>query len=326
MNITKTEKLLLHLLGIPSESGNEQAIAQFLEILLKNQFHIQQIPVNEKRFNLLCVSGKTIKTLFVAHVDTVPGQLPVKINNDFICGRGSCDNKAGLAAMITAAQSALEKNITNFGLLFTVGEETSFDGARFAADFLKKRKIKPSRIIISEPTDLQIVNAQHGILCVEIICTGTQEHSSVPRPDSAIHKLTSLLAHMLAFPFPNTTFHIAKIKGGIAENVVAPNARAVLLFRSEQNNIRQLVQQALDIAHIKHEKNILKFIPPVDHSNSSSLKNSVSYFTEMAFFKNSIVYGPGSIGDAHAATEKVCRLQLNNAQKFYLNILQNNKK
>ena len=321
MSPTTTEQCLLDLLAIPSVSGHEQRLIQFLEKRLQQTFTFTPIPVDTTRNALLCTTPGTLETLLVAHIDTVSGELPVFMDERAIHGRGSCDNKGAAAAMISAAFTAVERKKTNFGLLFTIGEETSFDGAKAAQAFFETHHIRPTNVIIGEPTHLEIITAQFGIFCFEIQCKGTAEHSSTLHPDSAIHKLVKILNTLLATPFIETTFHIGKIEGGEAENIVASTAKATLLFRSADANLEQKIQQCLASTDIPHNLNVLKRIAHIDNSTAKHPKRTVPFFTEMAFFKNSIVCGPGDIRLAHTPHENVPRDELNKATEIYTQFL-----
>ncbi|OGL95721.1 hypothetical protein A2348_03780 [Candidatus Uhrbacteria bacterium RIFOXYB12_FULL_58_10] len=316
MILTQPEQLLLDLLAIPSVSGTEQAIIDRVAETLGGTFRVERIPVDETRSNLLCTVGSP-RVLLAAHLDTVPGTVEIRVDDENIHGRGACDNKGAAAAMITAALQAVSEDATDFGLLFTVGEETNFDGAIAVQKFFADNDIVPERIVIGEPTGLQIVTAQRGITSVEILCDGTAEHSSTDHPDSAIHKLAALLAAFLKNTFPETTYHVGLIQGGTADNVVAAHATATLLFRSMNPELETLIHRALADTNVPHTIKTLQTVPPVDHTAPSFARNAVAYFTEMAFLKNSFVLGPGSITDAHTASERVSRRELNEAVAQY---------
>ena len=317
MNLTQTEQLLLDLLAIPSVSGNERAVIDHVATLLGGRFAVERIAVDDARSNLLCTIGVP-RVLLAAHLDTVPGTVDVRVDDASIFGRGSCDNKGAAAAMIVAALRAADEGAKDFGLLFTVGEELpEFDGAAAAAKYLSERNVVPGRVVIGEPTNLAVITAQRGIYCVEVSCEGTAEHSSTDAPDSAIHKLISLLGGFLANQFDETTYHVGLIEGGTADNVVAARAKATLLFRSADPEIIETVARALAATNVPHATSVLQSIPPVDHTVPPFARNVALYFTEMAFLPNSIVIGPGSIKDAHTATEHVSRAELNEAVRLY---------
>ena len=316
MNLTQTERLLLDLLAIPSVSGNETAVVDHVATILGDRFAVERIAVDDARSNLMCTIG-TPRVLLAAHLDTVPGTVDIRVDDASIFGRGSCDNKGAAAAMIVAALQAADDGATDFGLLFTVGEETCFDGAIAVQTVLRKRQIVPDRIVIGEPTGLEIITAQRGIYGIEISCEGTAEHSSTDHPDSAIHKLVALLDAFLKNQFEETTYHVGLIHGGTADNVVAANASAHLVFRSTDPTIAEQVECALDATRVPHAVRVVHDIAPVDHTAPPFPRNVAPYFTEMAFLPNSFVLGPGSIKDAHTATEHVSRAELNEAVGRY---------
>ena len=305
---------------VPSPSGREQKIIKILTKQLSPVFKISKIPVTAGRHCLLCTKGRP-EIILAAHVDTVEGNLPIKITKTKIFGRGSCDNKGSAAAMITAALEAVKNGQNNFGLLFTIGEETNFDGAEAAKKFLSRRSFKTKLIVIGEPTGLKIVTAQYGVLCLELAWSGTAAHSSLLRPDSAIHKMTNDLKKILAVKIPQTVFHAAKISGGTAANIIADEAKAVLAFRSALPNIKKRVEIMIKKMSGKPKGKILKNLPPTNHTTPSFHGNWARYFTEMAFLPNSIVCGPGSIEQAHSKNEFLERSELNKAAKVYKKIL-----
>lgn len=313
---TSVEELLLNLLAIPSVSGTETVVIDWLEQRLRTNFKITRIPTGDRRDSLLCLRG-TPRVLLCAHIDTVPGVIEIRTHETSISGRGACDNKGAAAAMIIAAQDRAANGQQDFGLLFTVGEETTFDGAIAVSAFMKERGLEPERIIIGEPTGLQVVTGQRGIYVIKIECKGVAEHSSTDTPNSAIHKLVNLLSQFLTHSFPETTYHVGLIQGGTADNVVAGEASATLAFRSTQTDIKERIEVVLAELGIEHTLTTQLDIKAVDHTPAGQPKETVSYFTEMAFLPNSFIVGPGSIKNAHTNNEFVPRSELNAAVELY---------
>jgi len=319
MTLQLFEKNLIDLIKIPSEYGEEQEAIAFLVKKISPFFKIIKIPVNRGRFCLLALGGKKTEKLLVAHVDTVKGQLPVKFNDEYIFGRGSCDNKSSVIAMIEAGKKALNLNIDNFGMLFTIGEETNFDGAKSAINFFKNKGIKPRLVMIGEPTDSCIVTAQKGVLLLEIICKGIGAHSSIPGFTSANHELVRSLNSLLNLKLDNTLLNIGVISGGTAPNIIAEKASAAVLIRSRQKNIDKLFFKELSKHNCK-TKIVFNFPPKFSKIKNHPFKE-VNFFTEMFFFENSVVCGAGNIKDAHSQTEKVSRKQLAQIINTYLAFL-----
>jgi len=316
MNLTPVEQLLIDLLNIPSESGHEQLIAETVLKRLSAQFRTEKISVSDGRFCVLATIG-TPKLLLAAHLDTVVGRLPVSADEENIYGRGSCDTKGSAAAIIAAGEKAVAAGATGFGLLFTIGEETEFDGAKAAATHLKDQAWKPDLTVIGEPTGLKVVTAMKGILCLEIECRGTKAHSSQEQRDSATSKLVAILGALEALKLPDTLFNIGVIAGGEADNIVADRASARLSWRSALPDIRQRVEAAIKAAGVPCQITVHNDLPPSSRSWDRFPENEVNYYTEMVFFDRSVVCGPGDIRDAHSADESVSRRQLNEAVEVY---------
>ena len=151
--------LLKELISLESVSGSESAIGDFLFSFLSPYFKVQKIRVKENRFNILAVAGVP-RLYFNTHLDTVPiGNNMLREDDEFIYGRGACDAKGSMAAMVCAAISARKKGLTDFGLFFDVGEEDDFCGILKGLP-----ETDPRFVVIGEPTELVPVIGQRGLL------------------------------------------------------------------------------------------------------------------------------------------------------------------
>src|SRR5260370_17163606 len=88
--------------------------------------------VEARRFNVFASWGTPIVTLST-HMDTVPPFFPSREDDEFVWGRGSCDAKGIIAAMIFAVEKLLAEGISDLCLLFVVGEERNSAGPCAAA-------------------------------------------------------------------------------------------------------------------------------------------------------------------------------------------------
>ena len=207
---------MLDLIRIDSVSGNETAVAKYIESNLGG-FRVRRQYVSNERFNIVAQKGKS-DVWMVGHMDTVPPFLPIKVTADKIFGRGAIDNKGNIAGAIVAARA-----MENINLLFTVGEEVDCVGA-------KKAKINGKAIIL-EPTMLKKRFSQCGAVSVKIIARGNQKHSSLlmSNNESATHTLIKTLDILMKKNW--FRFNIGTISGGVAENVVAGSAEAMICVR-----------------------------------------------------------------------------------------------
>ncbi len=140
-------EFLKQVLEIYSPSGDEQKLAEFLCSKMK------QLGLNswiDEVGNVIgeIGSGRPI-LLFLPHIDTVPGYIPVEERNGIITGRGAVDTKSSLVAMIIAASSFVDKEIPGkIKIIGVVQEETDSKGARF----LLEKGIDADYIVIGEPS------------------------------------------------------------------------------------------------------------------------------------------------------------------------------
>jgi acetylornithine deacetylase len=295
--VTPLEKTLIDLLRIDSVTGNEAAIAEFIESQLDG-FSVKRQYVTKKRFNIVARKGNS-DVWMVAHMDTVPPFLPIKITADKIFGRGAIDNKGNIAGAMAAV-----KRIENINLLFTVGEEVDFVGA-------KKANIKKGVVIILEPTGFEKRLAQCGVISMNIIATGDQKHSSLLANDreSALHVMTDILHELMKKGW--FRFNIGIVRGGVAENVVAGFAEANISVRprdrAEFSEVLRIVR-ALKGVKVK----IINQLPPFASSlpQDVGMREPVAFFSELSFFKRGVLFGAGSILQAHTPDEFILRKDL----------------
>lgn len=123
--------------------------------------------------------------LLEAHMDTVsvsemtiPPFLPA-IRDGKLYGRGSCDTKAGLAAMMHAL-AAIDEPPCDVYLLAVIDEEHAYRGVLGALDWLDGRGVKAEAAIVAEPTELRAIRCNKGVLRWQIETRGKTAHSSKP--------------------------------------------------------------------------------------------------------------------------------------------------
>jgi [amino group carrier protein]-lysine/ornithine hydrolase len=138
--------LLTEMLAVPSESGQEAAVASLLvSRLLQAGFEVDVDAVG----NVVAGWGEGPETIaLVGHIDTVPGAIEVRRDGDVLHGRGAVDAKGPLAAAIAAVSRQPRQGGRRFVIVGAVEEETSSRGARFLAGSM----MPPSALVILEPS------------------------------------------------------------------------------------------------------------------------------------------------------------------------------
>src|SRR3954470_11604339 len=126
------------LIDIPSPTENEFDVAVFLhDELAALGYACRKHAVSERRFNVYAAAGGRPRVVINTHIDTVPPWFAAYEDDDFIYGRGACDTKGILAAMIAAGERLRADGINDFAYLLVVAEETDSIGAKRANVELK---------------------------------------------------------------------------------------------------------------------------------------------------------------------------------------------
>jgi len=326
MNVFELTRALVE---IESTTNNEKNVGHYLfahlsDLATRYNGQVERIAVELNRDNIFVSFGDPVVTLST-HMDTVPPFFASREDNEFIWGRGSCDAKGIIAAMIAAAEKLLAAGTHNFGLLFVVGEERDSAGARAAAAATPRG----SRFLINgEPTENHLALGSKGALRYEITAHGKLAHSAYPElGHSAIHTLLEVLHDIRLIPLPKddllgaSTLNVGTIAGGRAPNVVADHAAAEIMFRTvgDPTKTREAVSAA---AAGRVEAREVFYTPAVQLAKLDGLPTTVVAFTtDIPSFEGTwgqpFLIGPGSIHVAHTAEERIPKKELSEAVEIY---------
>lgn len=198
-------ELLQDLIRIPSHRdtpGRERKIALYIHDFLRRQgIETELMPVLDDRPNVVAFlrgSGGGKKLMLNGHTDTVrPYRMeapydPV-IREGRLYGRGACDMKAGVAAMMMALVALQRAEIPLKGdVIFTgvINEELQSEGT----EAIVNRGPKADFAIVGEPTELSIAPGHRGLEWLDIVIEGKTAHGGVPeRGINAISKVARLI-------------------------------------------------------------------------------------------------------------------------------------
>ena len=306
--------------------------------------------------------GRTV--ILEAHVDTaselgmgIDPFLPTRKGNR-LYGRGSCDTKGGLAAMMHAVKALKDSGQplkNSVVLVAAADEEFAFRGVLKALE----GGLSGDGAIVAEPTDLNTVVASKGVLRWRICARGTAAHSSKPQLGvNAITKMARLILaihekcdpalkkqHHPLLGYP--TLNVGVIQGGVQVNQV-PDFCAIELDRrmlpgETRQQVWQEFQSIIDELHeldpgsdIEMElpmledfaletspaERIVQAVTAASHEvRGPSQLLGVPYGSDASKFSRagipSVILGPGSIDQAHAAQEYVDLDQVVSAVEIY---------
>jgi acetylornithine deacetylase len=316
------------LIDIESITENEKQVGEHLLTYLSglaagSDGKAEAMPVTADRFNVYAEWGHPTVVLST-HMDTVPPFIESREDDENIYGRGACDAKGIIAAMIGAAEKLLESGTRNFGLLFVVGEERNSAGAEVAA-----QQPRGSRYLINgEPTESKVALGSKGILRYELIATGKMAHSAYPElGESAIEKLLDALDAVRRIALPDdpvlgkTTLNIGTISGGRAPNIIPDAAKAELAIRLVNDGRKIDAALHAAVGYRAELKEVLT-LPAMHFASLDGLPTSVVAFTTdipvlSPAWGEPFLFGPGSIHVAHTTREKISKRELLDAVDTY---------
>lgn len=319
--------LARQLIDIPSPTGEELSVGNHLfDELTRLGFTCQKQEAAPDRFNLLASAGGRPRVVLNTHIDTVPPWFVSSDDAEFIYGRGACDTKGIIAAMIAAAERLRADRIDSFALLLVVGEETDSIGAKSANVAFKD--LGSDYVLVGEPTESKFARASKGALTAFVKFDGIAAHSAYPHlGDSAINKMVAAIAEINRADWGHdeilgkATVNVGVVKGGVKPNIIAAEAECQCMFRlvTTPEDVRARLEMIIG----PHDGKITwthgnppqhMIVPEGADSTIVAFNTDVPHLGALG---KPLLYGPGSILDAHGAHEKIGKKDLLNAVDVY---------
>jgi acetylornithine deacetylase len=219
----------------------ETRLSAYLETWFRDhQIRFERQPVAPGRDNLLAVfesRSSARRLLFDVHQDTVPIDgmtiapfLP-RVEQGRMYGRGACDIKGGMAAMLLALRRLCReqpRGAASVVLACTVDEEFTHTGS----SQLALTEHGAELAIVAEPTLLDLVHCHKGALRWKIRTRGVSCHSATPRlGKNAIYTMSRVIEALIAYAeslecapadpiLGSPSLSVGRIEGGQSVNVV----------------------------------------------------------------------------------------------------------
>jgi len=168
-----------------------------------------------------------------SHLDTVPPYVPFERDGDVVRGRGACDAKGSLAALV-AAFTRVEPGDGRVTLVLSPDEETRSEGLY---DFLSLAGDAGDMAVVGEPTGLDVCDAARGSLKYVIELAGTAAHAGTPEGGAdavsaaaaAIRRIESMEGHEHDY-LGETSETVSWIEGGPVGELTSQVPESVRLF------------------------------------------------------------------------------------------------
>lgn len=364
-----TTELLKRLLRIKSMSGEENELANFVGRWLQ----ARGMETEKDRHGNLYAEyrfGEAAEeenagpvVLFNTHLDNVPigegwerSPFGAEEEDGIVYGRGACDPKGALAAMMTAAaamiqdekereKTGLPKRNGTLLLMAAVTEEISPPSAKGTWKAVKDGLVKADMAVCGEPTDNLPCIGEFGKMEYEIITHGKPAHASAPEQGvNAILHLSRLLLELdrraerrwSELLGRKGTLNVGMISGGVQINIVAETARAKVERRlvpgqtaqesmDEMKRICDSVKAELpelnyeilvagegNAALISEEEPVARLMNASVEAVTGKRPGPKGFVAHadadwlITYGKiPTVIYGPGSLSDAHTCREKV---------------------
>lgn len=349
---------LSSLIRIPSVSSvsNRPVIDYSVEVLRDAQWQTKEMIYRDaagvEKINLIAaprgqdVNDPNGELAFVCHTDTVPyapdwnKALDPFVADGQLHGCGACDVKGVLACLLTSiSDSDPSRFVEGLRLVLTADEEVGCVGA---SHLIAAGMIKPTRVVIGEPTSLHPVRAGKGYCLAEVTVFGQEAHSAHPQKGkSAIYGAARLITAIEAladriaeekhaFFMPDfTTLNIGTIQGGTAKNIIpgrcsfqlewrpipgqpadavpAAVAKIVEELRNADSDLLYQVKILRQQAGFETEKDAP--LVRTMEAQTGRVSTSIPFGSEASLFAaiadEMIVLGPGDMQTAHSNRECV---------------------
>ena len=374
MRVTKTQKLLCELIALPSVNNallpanhpraGESLVVDFLtataaaaglDVALQEVF-----PGRSNLLARLSPRGPLRQRVLLApHLDTVDvadeSQLTPRVKNGRLYGRGSCDTKGSVAAMLAAlcglARGKKRPATTEIIFAGLVDEECGQGGSRALA----ASGLQADLAIVGEPTRLQAVTAHKGNLWLKLETHGKAAHGARPElGKNAVHEMarivdlleTGYAAQLRRRRHPllgHATVNVGVIAGGVQANIVPAQCSIIIDRRTipgeTDAGVRREISTLLRQNGLRATLADTKSAPCVPMETSTRLPLvrqfmtvlgqtravGVDYFCDASVLSQggipSVVFGPGDIAQAHTADEWIALASLERAREILVNFL-----
>lgn len=341
---TEATTLLSSLIGIPSISREEEAVANFLQ----NYIEESGIMTGRSGNNIWCISPnfdlnkQTI--LLNSHIDTVKPvsgwrkhPFTAKTEDGKIYGLGSNDAGASVVSLFQAYRylSATEQA---YNLIFLASCEEEVSGKNGIESVLPQ--LPPIALgIVGEPTEMHPAIAEKGLMVLDVQAHGKAGHAARNEGDNAIYKVLQDVQWFRDFQFEKTSsmlgpvkMSVTQINAGTQHNVIPDLCTFVVDIRSNECYSNEELYQEI-CSHVQSEVKARSFRLNSSHISADHpvVRRAISMgrtpfgsptLSDQALMKfPSLKMGPGNSSRSHTADEFILISEIEEAIRMYIELL-----
>ena len=221
--------------------------------------------------------------------------------------------------MLAAGERLRAGGMRDFAFLFVVGEETDSIGAKSAN--VAFADLGSEYVLVGEPTESKFARASKGALTCYVRFDGVAGHSAYPeRGESAINKMVAAIAEINITDWGrhdvlgHATVNVGVVRGGEKPNVIPGWAECEMIFRTVTDI--ELVREQLALLLVEHGGQItlargngpqFMIVPDGAPFAVVAFNSDVPHLGALG---KPLLFGPGSILDAHGPNEKIAKKEL----------------
>lgn len=336
---------LLHsLIGIPSISREEEALADFLQ----NYIEETGIMTGRSGNNIWCISPmfdtKKPTILLNSHIDTVK---PVngwrkhpftpKNDNGKLYGLGSNDAGASVVSLFQAYRY-LSSTQQAYNLIFLASCEEEVSGKNGIESVLPQ--LPPITLgVVGEPTEMQPAIAEKGLMVLDVVAHGKAGHAARNEGDNAIYKVLPDIEWFRTYRFPKESpllgpvkMSVTQINAGTQHNVIPDTCSFVVDIRTNEFYPNEELFNEI-AGHIQCEAKARSYRLNSSHIDPDHpfVRRAISLgktpfgsptLSDQALMKfPSVKIGPGKSSRSHTADEYIMINEIEEAIDLYIKIL-----
>ena len=336
--------LLQQLIAIPSFSGEEQTVADFLERYIELKGYV----VSRKENNIWMLSpgfDPNRPTLLLnSHLDTVK---PVSgwshdafspiIENGKLFGLGGNDAGVSVVSLLYAFIYLTQQQQT-YNLIFAASAEEEISGKN-GIECLLQELPRIDFAIVGEPTGMNLAVAEKGLMVLDCVSTGIAGHAARNEGENAIYKALNDIDWFRMYDFEKKSdllgpvkMTVTQISAGTQHNVVPDKCTFVVDVRSNEmysnEEILAEIKAVVSCEVTARSTRLSSTATPLEHpivkrgqELNRALFGSPTLSDQALMPFPSLKIGPGESNRSHTADEFILTSEIGDAIEIYIQLL-----